>query len=134
MGKARITAGRFHLILGRTFLMDIVLVGFLLGLRIPNACAQSYEEQGQAAERAGRLREAFQHYMAALRGLPDPPPAEADRRLLERITDLVLRLEPEPAVPEEAEGFAIRGMALLKNATSDDDLWHAERGSGNRHH
>ncbi len=54
------------------------------------------EAAGLAAEQAGQLREAFDDYVAALQALPESPPADADRRLRERIIKLALRLDPPP--------------------------------------
>src|SRR6266849_4547513 len=61
------------------------------------------ETAGLAAEQAGQVREAFDDYLAALQALPDPPPAETDWRLRERIIRVALKLDPPPAVPEEAQ-------------------------------
>ena len=99
----------------------------LLFLAAPVPCfsqapGQDSEAAGIAAEQAGRVREALQHYLAALRNQPDPPPLQADDRLRERIIKLVRSLTPSPAIPEEAERFSIRGLTLLKKATSDEDF------------
>ena len=48
--------------------------------------AQDHEAAGQAAERAGRLREALNHYIAALQALGENPPLDSDQRLRERIS------------------------------------------------
>ena len=80
------------------------------------------EAAGLAAEQAGQLREAFDDYVAALQALRESPPADADRRLRERIIKLALRLDPPPAVPAEAQERLAKGQAALKSVTNPEDL------------
>src|SRR5579859_612477 len=91
-----------------------------------SVCAQTssfdHESAGLVAEHEGRLREAFDDYLAALQGLPDSPPADEDQRLRERIIKIVPQLNPPPAVPEEAERRMIRGQTALKIAQDTNDL------------
>jgi tetratricopeptide (TPR) repeat protein len=80
------------------------------------------ETAGLAAEQAGRLREAFDDYVAAWQALPDPPPADAYRRLRERIIKLALKLDPPPAVPEEAQQRLASAQALSKSLQKPEDV------------
>ena len=80
------------------------------------------EAAGIEEEQAGRLREAFDDYLAALEKLPDPPPLDVDQRLRESIIRIVLQLNPPPAVSEEAERRLIRGQMAVKVARNSDDL------------
>src|SRR5712691_9357229 len=80
------------------------------------------EAAGLAAEQAGQLREAFDDYVAALQALSDPPPADADLRLRERIIKLALKLDPPPAVPEEAQQRITSGQTASKSAQNPGEL------------
>src|SRR6266581_417857 len=80
------------------------------------------EAAGLAAEQAGQLRDALDNYLAALQALPESPPADADRRLRERIIKLALKLDPPPAVPAEAQERLAKGQAALKSATNPEDF------------
>jgi len=71
------------------------------------------EAAGLAAEQAGQLRTAFDDYVAALRALSDPSPAESDLRLRDRIIKLALKLDPPPAVPDEAQRRITNGQTAL---------------------
>src|SRR5260370_17131343 len=61
-----------------------------------------HEDVGQAAVKAGRLRGALDEYLVVLKESPEPQPLD-NQRLRERIIKVVLRLDPPPPVPEEAE-------------------------------
>jgi tetratricopeptide (TPR) repeat protein len=84
--------------------------------------ASDRETAGLAAEQAGQLREAFDDYVAALQALPDPPPAETDWRLRQRIIKLALKLDPPPAVPEEAQQGLSRGQTAIKSAKTQEEF------------
>lgn len=74
------------------------------------------ESVGLAAEQAGQLRQALDDYIAALQGLPEPTPAEADRRLRERIIRVALKLDPPPATPAEVQQQITAGESASKSA------------------
>jgi len=79
------------------------------------AAAQGAEEaQGQAAEKAGNMRGAVTHYVAALQSAAEG--SEADQRLREKIITLVRKLNPRPAIPDEATRFAVRGKTAVADA------------------
>ena len=80
------------------------------------------EAAGLAAEKAGQVHQALDHYMAALQALPDPPPVETDQRLRERIIRLASKLDPPPAVPEEARQRIFKSQAAYKSAQNPDEL------------
>jgi tetratricopeptide (TPR) repeat protein len=84
--------------------------------------ASDRETAGLAAEQAGQLRLALDDYVAALQALPDPPPADADQRLRERIIKLALKLDPPPAVPDEAQQRMTRGQTASKSAQKPEEL------------
>lgn len=88
------------------------------------ALAQSPKEaEGQAAEQAGKLREALTHYVVALQSAPEG--SGDDQRLRETVIRLVQRLSPAPAVPEEAERYMGRGQAAVEIAKSPEDFKRA---------
>lgn len=88
------------------------------------ASAQSSKEaEGRAAEQAGRLRDAFTHYVAALQSVPEG--SADDQRLRETIIKLVQKLSPPPAVSEEAERRMARGLAAVKAATDEQGFRRA---------
>lgn len=102
-------------------LLSIVMLFTLLGVRL--AQAQSDEVQGQAAEQAGRLRDALKYYQAALQSAAEG--TSTDLRLKEKIISLVQKLSPPPAVPEEAERYMARGRAAFKAAKNPSDYEEA---------
>jgi hypothetical protein len=87
------------------------LLSFLLAAEAPVA---DLEAAAMAAEEAGQLDEAFQHYVAALRALPDPPPDDADLRLRERILKLVRQSGSSLPVPPEARAELEKGRSLVE--------------------
>src|SRR6266849_5776539 len=105
---------------GRWLLLCVVFA-FALSSRAQVAPSDR-EAAGLAAEQAGQLRDALDHYLAALQALPESPPADADRRLRERIIRLASKLDPPPAVPAEAQERLAKGQAALKSVTNPEDL------------
>ncbi len=99
---------------------------FILVVALGIASAQSSREaEGQAAEQAGKLREALTHYVAALQSVPEG--SADDQRLRETIIKLVQKLSPPPAVPEEARRFSVRGQTWIKEAKSPSDFEDAAK-------
>ncbi len=97
---------------------------FLLMFATSALCgAETEEEMGQAAERAGRLREALAHYVSALQSATEG--STDDQRLREQIISIAGGLDPAPAVPEEAKRFMVRGETFFKEATSETDFAEA---------
>lgn len=86
------------------------------------AAPSARETAGLTAEQNGQLQEAFDDYVAALQALPDPPPLDADRRLRERIIKLALKLDPPPAIPDEAQRRMTSGEAASKSAQKRKEL------------
>lgn len=84
------------------------------------------ESAGDAAVKQGQLREAFQHYMNALTGLPTEGVTEdianIDRRLREKIIKVVLQLNPQPAIPQDAVRHTAYAQAAVKEAKDEADL------------
>lgn len=102
-----------------------ILLATGLALARTEQAVSEVEAAGVAAEEAGRLREALEHYITALEALPDPPPLEDDLRLRERIIKVVGRLDPPPAVPEEAQRHGVRGQVAFRKAQSQLGLEEA---------
>ena len=78
------------------------------------------EQAGDAAEQSGKLFDALQHYQSALQALPTWAPADVEQPLRERIVKLVQRMNPPPAIPEEAERHEAYAMAALDQAKTGD--------------
>jgi hypothetical protein len=84
----------------------------------------SPEIAAAAAEQAGDYPGAFAAYVKAYQALPDPLPADDDRRLREKIVTLARRLTTPPAIPPDARAHytkaeqLIEAQALLGNAGS----------------
>jgi tetratricopeptide (TPR) repeat protein len=97
---------------------SILVCVLLLSASIPAAWGQSAEELGQAAEQRGQLREALRHYVAALQAASEG--SSTDQRLREKIIRLVQRLDPPPAIPDEAERYMGRGQAALELAQTEE--------------
>jgi len=77
------------------------------------------EDAGETAEQAGQSRQAVQHYITALQGLPKSAPPDIDQELRERIIKVVLQLSPPPAIPEEARRHSVFAATALKLAEND---------------
>ena len=88
-----------------------------------NAFGTGEEEMGRAAEQKGNFRDALTHYVAALQTTPEG--SSDDQRLREKIILVASKLDPVPAVPEEAKRFLVRGETIFKEAKSDADYLEA---------
>lgn len=80
---------------------------------------------GRQAEEAGKLREALTHYVAALQSTPQG--SDADRQLREKIINLVQKIQPPPAIPEEARRHMAEGIAAMKIARDVSGYKEAEK-------
>jgi len=107
----------------RTQSAPILSVGLIILLTSSLAAAADDEALGRAAEQSGKLREALTHYVAALQSAPEG--SSTEQRLRETIITLVRKLDPPPAVPEEAERRMARGRAAVKTATDAKDFLEA---------
>lgn len=106
--------------MARCIATAIVAAGVCVGMSAPMAFAQAqssasanFESAGQAAQQAGRFQDAFTAYLSAYQALPEPPSAEDDRRLRERIIRAVQRLDSAPAIPAAAREHASKADQLL---------------------
>jgi hypothetical protein len=91
------------------------------------AAADSFKSERQAggeAEAAGRMREALQHYVAALQAGAGYMPAESDQKWREKIIKLVSGLNPPPALPEDAIRHAAYAQAAIEEAQKDANPSH----------
>ena len=86
------------------------------------AAASDRETAGLSAEQAGQVHLALNEYVAALQALPNPPPADSDRRLRERVIKVALKLDSPPAVPDEAQQRMTSGVAASKSARNPGEL------------
>lgn len=73
-------------------------------------------KDAELAEEKGLLREALKYYISALGGVSEG--STDDTRLREKIIKLVHRLDPKPAVSEEAERYMAYGQIAVKKAQS----------------
>jgi hypothetical protein len=74
----------------------------------------NHEATAAAAAAAGNYQQAFVHYLSAYEALPDAAPTADDRRLRERIIDVVRRLNTRPAIPAEAAAHFDKATQLLE--------------------
>jgi uncharacterized repeat protein (TIGR03803 family) len=75
------------------------------------------EVRGDALERDGKHRDALASYVSALRKSNERiQESDEDRRLREKIIGIVVKLDPPPVIPEEAERFMVRGRAAIEAA------------------
>lgn len=81
-------------------------------LRLP--AAVDAETAGLAAEKSGRHQDAFLAYLTAFQAMPDPAPAADERRLRQRIVEVVARLETKPVIPQEASAHYAKATQLLE--------------------
>ena len=82
------------------------------------------ESAGDAAAAAGSLYGALQDYDAALQALPLAEAAQnVEQPLREKIIKLVLRMNPPPAIPQEAMRHAAYAETALQEAKNQGDLF-----------
>lgn len=87
------------------------VVALFEGLRGPSTADP--ETAGVSAEKSGRYQDAFLAYLSAFQRLPEPVPADDDRRLRERIIEVVRRLPATPTIPQEARARFTKAEELL---------------------
>lgn len=95
-----------------------------LFLTAPVALAGALSE-GQAAERAGKLRQALTLYVEALKFVSEG--SAKDRELREKIIGLSQKLQPPPAVPEKAHRYLARGEAFAEAASDKNGFLRAAK-------
>jgi len=76
------------------------------------------------AENSGALRNAFLIYSDYLRN-GSKRPIEYEQDVIERIIKLYRRLDPPPAIPEEAHRHAAKAAFYLKDVKTDEDFLRA---------
>lgn len=82
------------------------------------AALERQEKDGDAAERLGHIKEAFDLYCTALTALPGQAPPNTDQSVREHVIRLYLSLNPAPALPEDARhhaNFAQTALEMAKN-------------------
>lgn len=71
------------------------------------------ERMAQTAEKLGLHQDAFGAYLRAYQNLPEPAPADAERRLRERIITVASRLPTKPAIPAAASAHFATASSVL---------------------
>ncbi len=72
---------------------------------------------GEAAEKAGKLREALTHYVSALGSVSEG--SADDQSIREKIIQMAQKLDPPPAISKEAKKYMTRGEAAVELATDE---------------
>jgi tetratricopeptide (TPR) repeat protein len=86
----------------------------------------SEESAGDSAAQAGKLYDALQDYEAALSVLPEQwAPRDVEQRLEEKAIRLVQRMNPQPAIPQDAMQHMAYAQAAFQEAKSPGDLDNA---------
>ena len=106
-------------------LLKIFFLILWVGVFSLNALAADEEAIGRQAEEAGKFREALSHYVTALQSTPEG--SDAEQRLREKVIKLALKIQPSPAIPEEARKFSVRGQTSIKEAKSSSDFQEAAK-------
>jgi tetratricopeptide (TPR) repeat protein len=96
-----------------------------VGVFYLNALAADEETLGRQAEETGKLREALSPYVTALQSTPEG--SNADHRLREKVIKLALKIQPSPAIPEEARKFSVRGQTSIREAKNPSDFQEAAK-------
>ena len=78
------------------------------------------ETLGRQAEDDGKLRTALNHYVEAVKSLPEG--SSKDLELREKIIKLALKIIPQPAIPLESKRFIARGQAAIEEAKTESDF------------
>lgn len=110
----------------RRFRVSLTLFLILFVTLLVKAILAGDEEAlGRQAEESGKFREALNHYVAALQSAPEGSAKE--QQLREKIINLAQKIQPPPAVPEEAKKFSVRGGVAIKEAKSTSDYAEAAK-------
>lgn len=104
-------------------LIKIVSTILLIGIINFPALAADEETLARQAEQAGQYREALTHYVKTLQSVSESSPKDSELR--EKIIKLSQKIQPPPAVPEEARKYSVRGQTAIKNAKSNSDYIEA---------
>ena len=104
------------------FLIAVIMI-LLIGLSLTAVPAADEEALGRQAEEAGELRQALTHYVSALQSVSEG--SSDDQRLREKIVRLVKKIEPPPAIPEEAKRRMARGRAAVDAARNEEGFRRA---------
>ena len=110
-----------------SFLLVLSLAWFL-AIAISPISAADEEALGRKAEEAGKLRLALTHYVSALQSASEG--SSTEQRLREKIIRLAPKIQPPPAVPEEAERQMARGRAAVKAARDEQGFMRAAKEFG----
>ena len=89
------------------------------------ARAADYETLGHTAESEGKLRQALTHYVTALKSVSEG--SAKDRELREQIIRLSQKLQPPPAVPDEAYEYEGRAEAAINSQAYSDAVKEYKR-------
>ncbi len=104
----------------------LILISLTVLLLLGLGNTPSYADEaalGRQAEEAGNLRQALKHYVNALQSTSEG--SSIERRLREKIIKLVQKIQPPPAVPEEAKRRMARGRAAVKAAKDEQGFLRA---------
>jgi hypothetical protein len=106
-----VTLGTAEVLISKADMEKNPLIGAFLA-------KERFMRKAQEAERNNDLRTAFHAYMNYI-GFTQSEPL--DDRFIERIIKLVKKLDPPPAIPEEARRHAVRAEVALKKVKTDED-------------
>ena len=103
-------------------------LAIILTFSILGVSSQAYADEealGRKAEQAGKLRQALGHYVSALQSASEG--SSTEQHLREKIIRLAPKIQPPPAVPEEAERYMARGRAAVKAAEDEQGFMRAAK-------
>jgi tetratricopeptide (TPR) repeat protein len=108
----------------RRCLAILVVLSLALVILVTSASTQNNEEeQGRAAEQAGKLREAMSHYLTALKSSSEG--GDARLRLTEKVIKISTKLDQPPPVPDEAIRQEGRAEAAMSHAKTRAEFMEA---------
>jgi len=96
----------------------LIIILFIILSNVP-IYAEGEVSLARQAEQAGQYREALTHYVNALQSASEGSPK--DRELREKIIKLSQKIQPPPAMPEDAKRHMARGQGAIKAAKSPED-------------
>jgi len=90
------------------------------------AAVTSQQNAGDSAAQGGKLYDALQDYEAALQALPAQwAPQDVEQPLREKIIKVVLRMDPRPAIPQDAIRHLAYAETAFQEAKGASDLDNA---------
>lgn len=103
----------------KTCIFLLAALSLMIGFGLHSALSADEETLSRQVEEAGNYREALNYYVSALQKTPEG--SSKDSELREKIIKLSQKIQPPPALTEDAKRHMARGQGAIKAAKSQED-------------